>query len=150
MSAPEDLVVDERTCILLFAATSLAGGLGGTGLIEALLNLSLKYEACWVILEGPAHEPGCDYALLFASVSGFIHVGLSVRLLFSQGVEDTAMLIRAVGHLTRVRSHGREIWTRDQWCSREWLSSRESTVRPLRKPPHSTKLFFLSYLFSDW
>lgn len=112
----------------------LARGLGETGLMETLLDLSLKYETCWIVLETAASNDGLaarmprvDYALLFASVSGFVHLGLTVKLAHSQILEDTAVLIRTIGHLSRLKSQNLEIWSRDQWCSRDWLS-RESTV----------------------
>jgi len=114
--------------------------LGGSGLIESLFGVCAKFEVCWLVVEDFSDpEPRVpsagarltkgDIPLLLASVSGFAHVGLEVRILHSSGTEETAQLIRTVGHLAREASHQREVWKREQWIAREWLSPKESTVR---------------------
>lgn len=138
----EDLIVNERTCVVLRRAQDVLGP-AHRDLADGILPLAVRYEFCAIIIDGAGTN--ADYELcnaLAALHATLVHLSPTFRprIFFVYGPKQTADLIRRLADAAVAVSMSSAGLSSDDAYQREWLTERASLVRRVRTPrtPHAT------------
>ncbi|XP_064626577.1 protein shortage in chiasmata 1 ortholog-like [Lineus longissimus] len=129
-----DLVVDERTCIVLQNVSNLVEVHQMEPLVEKIIALSLKYEKCWVIVFSATTEKektkysfagsvGGNLCKLYGTLSQVTSDQLSVQVNFVNSISGIAKMIRRIGDVSLKAT---SVWGKQDWVDRTWLTEQMS------------------------
>ncbi|XP_070564313.1 protein shortage in chiasmata 1 ortholog-like [Ptychodera flava] len=127
-----DVIIDERTCIILQELTDLSHEGSVQPLISQVIAFSVKYNLCWVILHVQTTHKlkyrypfsghvTCNISYLNASVAHFSNKtdGYEVKIVYSYSTSDTARIIREISEDSLART---TVWDKQDWITRTWLT----------------------------
>ncbi|XP_035698397.1 uncharacterized protein LOC118431368 [Branchiostoma floridae] len=128
--AHPDIIVDERTCMVLQDLTGLLGDKEADPLINQLLGLAPKFQLCWTVLyTGQGKNTtypfsGAVTSNLARLTAAITHLspkdhGFEVKILYASSTPDAARLVREVGD--RALAHT-TVWAQKDWVNRTWLT----------------------------
>ncbi|KAI8510225.1 DTW domain-containing protein 2 [Branchiostoma belcheri] len=128
--AHPDVIVDERTCMVLQDLTGLLGDKEVDPLINQLLGLAPRFQLCWTILY-PGQGRNTTYPFSGAVTSNLARLtaaithlspkdhGFEVKLLYASSTTDAARLVREVGDRALANT---TVWAEQDWIKRTWLT----------------------------
>ncbi|XP_047482735.1 uncharacterized protein LOC125034801 isoform X2 [Penaeus chinensis] len=128
-----DLVVDERTCILLQPLAHLRTDTHVHYLTKQLVLLSLQCATCYLILYS---DPRLDYGYIFrsnvvkaltrlvAACTQFRFLDYTVSICLASTIEQAGQMVREVAEVCRAAS---TTWDQEEWTSRPWLTHHMSS-----------------------
>ncbi|ROT76662.1 putative uncharacterized protein C9orf84 isoform X2 [Penaeus vannamei] len=128
-----DLVVDERTCILLQPLAHLRTDSHVHYLTKQLVLLSLQCATCYLILYS---DPRLDFGYIFrsnvvkaltrlaAACAQFRSLDYTVSICLASSLEQAGQLVREVAEASRAAS---TTWDQEDWTSRPWLTHHMSS-----------------------
>ncbi|CAH1243153.1 C9orf84 [Branchiostoma lanceolatum] len=128
--AHPDIIVDERTCMVLQELTGLPGDKDVDPLINQLLGLAPKFQLCWTLLytcQGKNTTypfSGAVTSNLARLTAAITHLspkdhGFEVKVLYASSTTDAARLVREVGDRTLAHT---TVWAEQDWIKRTWLT----------------------------
>ncbi|XP_060054995.1 protein shortage in chiasmata 1 ortholog isoform X2 [Erinaceus europaeus] len=129
------ITIDEHTAIILQDLEELNGEKAADNVIMRLMALSFQYDYCWIILytKETLNSEYCftekklhNLALIYAAVvSTGLKSELTVKLIISPGMEETAMTVRQIAdHNLMTSEKGPQQWL-DKSCLRVSPSKEE-------------------------
>ncbi|XP_071548265.1 uncharacterized protein [Panulirus ornatus] len=128
-----DMLLDERTCIILQPLVDLRSDTNLNQLTCQLVLLSLQCTTCYIILfsqspvnSGYVFRSGVVKALarLVATCALFCSCDYTVLLLLAHSLHQVGEMVRAVGEATRSLS---TVWDTEEWTTRPWLTPQMSS-----------------------
>jgi hypothetical protein len=144
-----DVVLDERTSVVIVPAALLSTSAGRERLLSFLLTtVAPAYTVCWLLLDaappaGATTDVVATDADTAAALAAAGHVAaclpalrtspgapLEVHTVVAWSADEHAAWIRAAAEAALVAAVARGTWTEAQWLQRDWLEPLESRVRP--------------------
>ncbi|XP_013382147.2 uncharacterized protein LOC106152947, partial [Lingula anatina] len=132
-----DLIIDERTCVVLHRLSDLMEDHQVEPLLKKLIGLSSKYETCWLILyslytqgKHTQYAYSGNVSSCISKLLGTVHHlcrtqdKFDVQVLYSSSTVETAKLIRQVGEVTLKST---KVLSQQDWLGRSWLTHDMST-----------------------
>jgi len=139
--SPADFIVNERHCIVLYSSIrdSSEESLRNetVGLFNAILNLSLQFSYCWVIVENYMNDQSSFKEMdipssIASSLLSFTKsLGVEVNIKFSYNMDQTAEIVYSICRDVRNQSkllQREQIWIRERENAHELFLSHFPSV----------------------